>query len=50
MWWNNDWNSSSVISIKHQFNKGYHKVVVYGSEGCCDGPMDVRFNKNGGEF
>jgi hypothetical protein len=43
--WNYDW-AHQVISVKFEARKDIsgHNVVVYGSEDCCDGDMNIKFN------
>lgn len=50
LWWSGNWNSDSVFTLDYDFTAGEHVVEVYGAEGCCDGSMDVRFARAGGDY
>ena len=47
-WWNLDWNNSDVIGFGVG-GTGNYTLNLLGFEGCCAGPMSLRYSDDGGE-
>jgi hypothetical protein len=50
LWWNGDWNSSSVLGASQVLAAGNHTLTIYGMEDCCDGGQRVQFASPQGQF
>ena len=52
MWWNGRYNRPSQYFSINSLNltAGYHKLSLYGLEGCCDGYQQAQFRVGGGDF
>ncbi|MGC9132552.1 MAG: CCXG family PEP-CTERM protein [Candidatus Micrarchaeia archaeon] len=50
LWWGGNWNSSSVLRGSMNLEKGWHKIVVFGFENCCDGSASFQFARPDGTF
>lgn len=46
MWWAGNWESNGVYRFETDLTPGTHSIVLIGSEGCCDGALDIRFNRD----
>jgi hypothetical protein len=47
LWWGgSNWNHNDVFKIEFDYEAGLHTITIIEHENCCDGPMDVRANKN----
>jgi hypothetical protein len=51
IWWNNDWNNSSVFTTTSTFTAGQNVTLSWvGFEGCCGGSSTIRFSVDGNAF
>lgn len=37
-----------MIDLELELDAGDHKIEIYGSEACCDGPADIVFKRDDG--
>jgi len=50
VWWGgSDFNNGDVWHVEVEAY-GYNVMEIWGSEGCCDGAHDIRYNVNGGDW
>jgi len=47
MWWGGNYNNPMPVDITHTMTEGWHTMVAYGAEGCCDGTSNVKFQVPG---
>jgi len=50
LWWDDDWNSPSVLKGSIKLDVGWHKLFTIGFEDCCEGGHTLQFKKPGGDW
>ncbi|MEM4484211.1 MAG: CCXG family PEP-CTERM protein, partial [Candidatus Methanomethylicia archaeon] len=47
LWWNGNWGSDSVLDGSKTLSVGWHRLVSFGFEDCCDGGQTIQFLRPG---
>jgi PKD repeat protein len=50
LWWDDNWNSPSVLKGSIKLDAGWHKLFTIGFEDCCEGGHTLQFKKPGGDW